>query len=490
MIKQMREDKRVHLSQKQNKEKSSFPQYTLNQVQEHCSKENRIWVTYKEGVYDITDFIESHPGGDIILTAAGNAIDSFWSLYEVHKQPQILELLEKYRIGNLSKEESLQNTADLSDPYIDEPKRNFPFIVNSEKPFNAEPALPFLMKNFITPSEIFYVRNHLPVPLVEIEDYKLEITGLGVNETKLSLDDLKTKFPKVSVIATIQCAGNRRSEMSEVKPVKGLNWNAGAIGNAVWSGARLQDVLKFCGLQNIANINHIQFEGLDTDATNAPYGASIPIEKFLNSYSDVILAYEMNGEPLSRDHGFPVRVIVPGVVGARNVKWLSRIVLSENESPSHWQQNDYKGFSPSVDWDTVDFKSSIAIQELPVISAICEPVNNQKVKLQNGKLIVSGYAWSGGGSKIIRIDLTADKGLKWHTAKIIHQENANPGRCWSWVLWKAEIDIDKSSTNKVEIWAKATDSNYNVQPESFANIWNLRGVLGNAYHRIKVYISD
>lgn len=146
-----------------------------------------------------------------------------------------------------------------------------------------------------------------------------------------------------------------------------------------------------------------------------------------------------------------------------------RIILSEEESSSHWQQNDYKGFSPSTDWDTVDFKSAAAIQELPVISAICVPPNESKVKLENGKLIVQGnylfsillstgityvfrlfsslpvgYAWSGGGCKILRVDITADKGKMWYTADIINQEDAPAGRCWSWVLWRVEIPIDKN----------------------------------------------
>ena len=174
--------------------------------------------------------------------------------------------------------------------------------------------------------------------------------------------------------------------MHAVKPVRGLQWGQGAISNAVWSGARLRDVL-------LANeyregdemVRHVQFEGLDSDSERS-YGcvkpspspstisvsatipipitatisisialgtvitipficgsASIPIEKAMDMYGDVILAYEMNGEEIPADHGYPIRVIVPGTVGARNVKWLQRIVLSDEESESHWQRFDYKG---------------------------------------------------------------------------------------------------------------------------------------------------
>lgn len=203
--------------------------------------------------------------------------------------------------------------------------------------------------------------------------------------------------------------------------------------------------------------------------------------------SDVILAYEMNGQPLSPDHGYPLRVVVPGVVGARNVKWVSRIVVSDIESPSHWQQNDYKGFSPSTDWDTVDFKKSPAIQNMPVTSAICQPENKSKVKIDaDGCIEVKGYAWSGGGNAIVRVDLTLDNGKSWHVADLVQPKEVNKnGRQWSWTLWKAKLPAPKN-VQEVEIWSKAVDSNYNVQPETFENTWNLRGVLSSAYHRIKI----
>lgn len=239
-------------------------------------------------------------------------------------------------------------------------------------------------------SELFYVRNHLPVPDVNEEKYRLHIEGGSIKKTSLTLRDIK-KLPKYTISATVQCAGNRRSEMVQVKPVKGLSWGAAAIGNAEWSGARLVDVLKHCGMRaEQRGIEHVQFEGLDTGPEKVAYGASVPIEKALDPKGDVILAYEMNGQPLPKDHGFPLRVIVPGVVGARNVKWVSKIILSEKESDSHWQQNDYKGFSPSTDWDTVDFKSAPAIQELPVISAICSPGEGDAVELTEGMMEVKG----------------------------------------------------------------------------------------------------
>jgi sulfite oxidase len=130
---------------------------------------------------------------------------------------------------------------------------------------------------------------------------------------------------------------------------------------------------------------------MDMDPSGVPYGASIPISKALNSNFDVLLAYEMNDEEISLDHGYPLRVIVPGVIGARNVKWLNKINLSKNESPSQFQQNDYKGFSPSIDWNNVDFSKAPAIQEMPVTSAICIPHENSKISVnKNGTITVKG----------------------------------------------------------------------------------------------------
>uniref|UniRef100_A0A1B6LRG4 Sulfite oxidase n=1 Tax=Graphocephala atropunctata TaxID=36148 RepID=A0A1B6LRG4_9HEMI len=327
----------------------------------------------------------------------------------------------------------------------------------------------------------------LPLPEVDEQSYELQISGVGIKETTLTLDDIK-KFPKYTLTACIQCAGNRRGEMSTVKPVKGLDWGSAAIGNAQWSGARLYDVLTSLGLkEDDPKVKHIKFKGMDTDVINVPYGASIPVEKGMNPRGDVLLAYEMNGEPLTIDHGFPLRVIVPGTVGARNVKWLSSIKVSGCESPAHWQQYDYKGFSPSVDWDTVDWSSAPAIQELPVISAICDPVNGASVKPNQGKVKLRGYAFSGGGHQVVRVDVTADKGHTWHTATL-EQESARPPRHWGWTLWTVDVPVSPKAS-RVEFWVKAVDNSYNTQPETINNIWNLRGILNNAYHRIKVNIT-
>lgn len=149
--------------------------------------------------------------------------------------------------------------------------------------------------------------------------------------------------------------------MTSIKSVRGGAWDAGAISNAEWTGIYLRDVLNALGIKERTDqVKHIHFIGLDRDHEKH-YGASIPAELALSPEKDVLLAFQMNGEPIPADHGYPVRAIVPGVVGARNVKWLSKISVSDVESPSHWQQRDYRGFPSNIDWNNVEWEVRIVV---------------------------------------------------------------------------------------------------------------------------------
>ncbi len=185
--------------------------------------------------------------------------------------------------------------------------------------------------------------------------------------------------------------------MNDVKAVKGLRWGGGAISNAVWTGVRLADVLEASGFKVLdlsatgpfpGDVQNVHFDGLEG------YGASIPIEKVLDRRGDVILAFQMNGEPIPADHGFPLRALVPGTVAARSVKWVSKISLEQEESPSHWQQRDYKGFSPSADLASSDYSKAHSIQELPVQSSFLMTGDTVKAD-EHGYINVEGYAISG-----------------------------------------------------------------------------------------------
>ena len=277
-------------------------------------------MTYHEGVYDVTDFLPLHPGADKLLLAAGGSIEPFWDILAVHKENQAIhDRLESYRIGNL-KEDGIKTIED--DPYQWEPIRNRRLVINNYTPFVGETPLDVLCGDFITPTELFFVRNHLPVPEIDPSEYSLEIggncdllfclicsiqtSGIGVGKKSFTLDDLK-KFPPHTVISTLQGAANRRDELTEVRPLPFIKFSGGCCGNAVWKGARLRDVLNAAGFdEKMENCNrcHVVFEGLDTGPAGSHYSASIPIEKAVDHHGDVLLAYEMNGEPLSPDHGY------------------------------------------------------------------------------------------------------------------------------------------------------------------------------------------
>ena len=238
----------LEAQQKVSDDLSQKKKYQRSEVAVHTSEDKGIWVTYQNGVYDVTEFVKIHPGGERILLAAGKAIDPYWAVFVIHQSAETKELLESYRIGDLldAKEDPsfVPTSIDpgLQKLFENDPERHPSLIKRSERPCNAESASESL-EPFVTPNQLFFVRHHLPVPKIDPESFVLEIEGPDIDR-KYTLDDLKSKFEKTDVMATLQCAGNRRNDMHEVKPVKGLLWNVGAIGNAVWSGIIFQKSFK------------------------------------------------------------------------------------------------------------------------------------------------------------------------------------------------------------------------------------------------------
>jgi len=177
-------------------------------------------------------------------------------------------------------------------------------MVRQKQPFNAETPLNLLRRDFVTPRDLFYVRNHGSLPAVDPATYRLTVSGLVERPLELSLEQLKGEFPRVEMVATLYCAGNRRRELAEVRAMpEKIPWDAGAAGNALWAGAPLCEVLHSAGISEEAR--HVAFTGLDKEeesGTGTNYGGSIPVEK--GTSEDVLLAYEMNGEPLAPEHGF------------------------------------------------------------------------------------------------------------------------------------------------------------------------------------------
>jgi sulfite oxidase len=273
------------------------------------------------------------------------------------------------------------------------------------EPWNGEPPVELLIERPETPVELFYVRNHAPVPEVDPESYRLTVEGLVRQPLSLSLDELRRDFRHAEAAVTLQCAGNRRDELIRVRPVPGETpWGAGAISHARWRGVPLAAVLAAAGVTEGAA--HVAFAGLDQVEKRGerfPFGGSIPLAKALASDGwvggpgGVLLAWEMNGAPLLPEHGFPLRVVVPGYIGARSVKWVGSIRVQEGPSDNHYQARAYKLFPPHVGPEDAVWSRGLMLGELSLTSVIGSPGEGEEVAV--GGVAVRGYAMAGGSGR-------------------------------------------------------------------------------------------
>ena len=474
-----------------NKDEAKTFKYSVEEVKKH-NLENDIWVHDNNKVYDITKFIEHHPGGkEKILLAAGESLTPYWNVYKQHYDKNVQEILDEYYIGELITDTKniviVEKEPLEDDPYINEPKRNNELNTLKKEPFNAQPNLQKLRENYITPQEYWYVRNHHPVPQIKKEDYKLKITT-PISSKEYSLKELK-KFKKRELINTIQCAGNRRKDYQEIDKVMGLNWNGGAISTGKFGGVYLFDLLEDqdINLYNLNNLNqnyHIQFIGYDE-----PFDGSVLLNGNIDLLNNTMLSYEMNSEELQPDHGFPMRAVVPGYTGAKNIKWLKEIKISKEESKSSWQKGvAYKSFGPSIkSFENItekDKKDTPTVEKLPVQSFICN-TDIQKED-DNEYIFIEGIAYSGGGNNIIRVDVSIDDGETFYVAELNEGSEQKKYKAYAWTFWSIKIPIN-DKTNKINnfnIICKATDINYNTQPKNVKDIWNLRGILNNSWHKV------
>ena len=356
------------------------------------------------------------------------------------------------------------------------------FVVRQENPFNAGPPPRLLNQTYITPTNLFFVRSHGNVPEVDIDSYRLEISGRVSRPLTLSLGDLKDNFERVDVSATLQCAGNRREELMAVESIPNeLGWGVEAISHAAWTGVRLRDVLAEAGVEGDEDSYlHVELGGLDdVQRLNKKfqYGGSIPLSKGL--CAEVILAYEMNGEPLTPVHGFPLRAIVPGYIGARSVKWLDRITVQAEPSQNYFQSHAYRLFAPHMRSETVEWDEGVMLGEMNVTSVICSHDENERIPA--GKLTVQGYAMAG-GRRIARVDVSCDDGRTW-----VQAELANEAGCWGWTLWKANFDL---KPGKYQLVVRAMDTSANTQPRDISQVWNFKGYMNNAWHRVNIEVGD
>jgi DMSO/TMAO reductase YedYZ molybdopterin-dependent catalytic subunit len=325
-------------------------------------------------------------------------------------------------------------------------------IIRQKEPVNLE--FPFdKLNSFITPNDLFYIRSHFQAPELTTDYYQLRIHGAVENPLSLDYQQLR-EFPSETRTATLECAGNSRIFL--VPQVEGAQWELGAVGNAEWTGVPLRVLLEQTGLAK--NACEVVFEGADSGTPKEQpippgpisYARSLPLAKAVRP--EVLVAYQMNGRELSRDHGYPVRLIVPGYYGMASVKWLTSIQVLEEPFQGYWQTSDY-GY-----WDYIDGKPvRRPLSEIALKSQIARP-GMYEVIPAGSDYIVTGAAWCG-HSDVSEIELSTDGGQHWTAAEFM-----DPAQPYVWRRWQFLWHVPQKP-GQYTLAARAQDATGAVQPE-------------------------
>jgi sulfite oxidase len=352
--------------------------------------------------------------------------------------------------------------------------------VLGEAPFNAGAPPALHEARAVTPVDLFFTRNHGAVPSIAVAAWRLRVGGLVTRPAELSLDDLRRAYQWREVTTTLVCAGLRRTELVAVRPIPGeLPWDAEPAGTARFAGVALRDVLLAAGVGEEAR--HVGLLGLDAierKGRRFGFGGSIALAKGLAP--EVLIALEMNGEPLPAVHGGPARLVVPGYIGARSVKWLGEIELRSEPSDNYFQAEAYRVLAEPAAGDPRDVSSGAALAELPLNSVILSPAPGDDVAA--GPREVSGWAYGGDGHAVDRVEVSPDGGESWVAA----QAESAPGP-WAWLLWRATVPL---AAGRPTLVVRAWDAAGRGQPERLSEVWNVKGYANNAWHRVTVRVTS
>jgi sulfite oxidase len=346
-------------------------------------------------------------------------------------------------------------------------------IVHQEEPFNAETRRAALAEGAVTATDAFYVRGHGAVPEVDQGAWRLHVHGLVERELDLSLTTLREAFRERTETATLQCAGNRRAGLMAIRDIPGeAPWGPGATGTATWTGVALADVVALAG--PLREAAHVGFGGADLCPEAKPaqrFGGSIPLDKACRR--EVLLAWAMNGEPLAPVHGAPLRVVVPGYIGARSVKWLERIEVRSTPWEGYFQHVVYRLLPED---GTPGPGAGMPLGLVALNADVLSPADGATIPA--GPVEVRGYAFAGGERYVARVDVSLDGGASWSQAQLL--EDLGP---WAWRHWRITLEL---APGEHEILVRAWDSSAATQPEDEAALWNPKGYVNNARPRIRV----
>ncbi|PYK06322.1 MAG: sulfite oxidase [Verrucomicrobia bacterium] len=323
-------------------------------------------------------------------------------------------------------------------------------IVRGEDPLNLE--MPFSsLDQFITPTESFYVRTHFPIPAIDKDEWWLHVEGAVERPFEINYEEL-LELKSLTTPVTLECAGNNRNFLEP--KVKGVQWGLGAVGTAEWTGVPLATLLDRAEVKSEAR--EVILEGTDGGALEEPkrpsgkvqFARSIPLAK---ARKDVLLAYQMNGNDLPPQHGFPLRAIVPGWYAMASIKWLQRIIVIDRPFSGYYQTLDYAFWKRRG-----DIAELAPLTEMQTKAEIARPAQGEMVSV-NSKVRVHGAAWTSDG-EITKVELSTDGGATWNEASLIDQAIPN-----AWRLWELEWRTP-SQAGKQMLVARAIDSRGGTQP--------------------------
>ena len=317
-------------------------------------------------------------------------------------------------------------------------------IVRGESPLNLE--MPFEMLDaFITPTKSFYVRTHFPIPAIKRDAWWLHVEGEVENPFAINYQQL-LQFDAVTVPVTLECAGNNRNFLEP--KVKGVQWGLGAVGTAEWTGVRLSSLLDRAKVK--PNACEVIFEAADGGMLEDPksppgklhFARSIPLEK---ARHDVLLAYKMNGNDLAPEHGLPVRAIVPGWYAMASIKWVQRIIVTDQPFTGYYQTIDYAYWKRRT-----EVAELTPLTEMQIKAEIARPGEGEIVPA-NSSVRVHGAAWTC-DAEITKMELSTDGGATWSEATLLGESKPN-----AWRLWEFNWQTPAAAGNQMLI-ARATDS--------------------------------
>lgn len=370
--------------------------------------------------------------------------------------------------------------------------------LTGKHPLNAEAPLSELFAaGLITPNKLHYVRNHGPVPRLLWEFHRLDVE-YGGETTTLTMDDLREKYEAINIPVALACDGNRRKELNMIRKSKGFDWGPGGASCAFWKGPLLRDVLLSANVPEVlpesgSGRHWVHFEGAD-ELSEGKYATCIPFDYAMDPCNDVILAYEMNDVPLPPDHGYPIRLLIPGYVGGRCVKWLRRVWISDQENTSHyhvWDNRVLPSFVTDMDSEfaeTLFRHPDTACNEQILNSVIAKPAQGEKIAFsavaQGSTYRIEGYAYDGGGRQIQRVEVSLDGGESW--LYCIRQYPDRPirhgNRFWAWLHWHIDIALWQV-LRAPSITVRCFNTSKHTQPEK--PIWNIMGMMNNCWYVVR-----